>query len=704
MNRPAALPKLEAPSARTSRGLPKRRTVAASLGLGVLVCLLAACGTEAPVPLDIDATADNTSTWPAYGGDGARHFAASGDITPDNVKKLAKVWELHTGDVADGKGAYGATSAFEVTPILQEGILYLCTPFNRVLAVNPATGEEIWSYDPKVDLTGRFSNQLVCRGVSWWRDPVSTEESGACAARIFTATNDSRLLALDAKTGLPCQDFGGDEAAGEAVGTVSMAKGVGDIAWYGEYHHTSPPVLVGDLVIVGSAIGDNSRIKPPSGVLRAYDARSGRLVWSWDLAPPGYQPAADELTPDGYVLGTPNVWAPMVADEARDLVFVPTGNPSPDYFRPGEAPLDYYGSSLVALRASTGEIVWHYQFVHNDHWDFDTPAQPTLMDIEKEGRLVPAVVQATKMGFLFVLDRETGEPLFPVEERPVPGVSPDQVALSADILSPTQPFPVLPPPLVPIDLKPEDAFGLTPWDKGQCRKRLKSLHFEGMYTPATERPTLMMPGNAGGSNWGGIAADPDRRIVIANVMNMPFVVELLPRDTYTDIRKARQSGKVEDAHGDLAPQTGTPYGLSRQAFLSPLGLPCNQPPWGKLVAVDMTSGTILWEVPFGTVRDLAPVPLPWRLGVPNIGGPLVTESGLIFIGAAMDNYLRAYDLKTGKELWKARLPAGGQATPMSYTVTDKDGRERQFVVIAAGGHGTAGTKLGDSVIAYALPD
>jgi quinoprotein glucose dehydrogenase len=652
-----------------------------------LFCLIGvfpvACDvSEQAIPLDVESTPENTSSWPDYGGEDAQHYAAGTDITPQNVGELRKVWEYHTGDMSAGGPDMPATSAFENTPILMDGTLFLCSPFNRVIALDPATGEERWTFDPAVERDRNLSNQFVCRGVSFWKDSTAAE-AATCASRIFMATTDARLISLDAKTGKRCIDFANGK-------DVDLSSGVGESHWKGEYSHTSPPAIIGNLVIVGGSVGDNARMDGPSGVVRAYDARSGEKVWAWDLAPPDFVAKPEQLTNEGYTKGTPNVWAPMSVDAQRDLVFVPTGNPSPDYFRPGETPLDYYGSAVVALRGSTGKPVWHYQMVHNDHWDFDTPAQPTLVDLTINGTSVPAVVQATKMGFLFVLHRETGQSLFPVEERAVP-----QFQYEGDTLSPTQPFPVLPPPLVPTTLQPEDAWGLTPWDRSACREILESLRFEGMYTPATEQWTLMYPGNAGGSNWGGIAVDPQRQIAIANLMDVPWMVRLIKRGEFAEIR-ANNSGEI-------SPQQGTPYGMWRKMLLSPLGLPCNPPPWGKVVAVDLKTGEVLWDVPLGTVRDLAPIPIPLKLGVPNIGGPLVTEGGLVFIGAAMDDYIRAFDIGSGEELWKARLPAGGQATPMSYSITDSSGRARQFVVIAAGGHGRAGTKLGDSVIAYALP-
>jgi quinoprotein glucose dehydrogenase len=378
----------------------------------------------------------------------------------------------------------------------------------------------------------------------------------------------------------------------------------------------------------------------------------------------------------------------MSVDAERGLLFVPTGNPAPDYYRGSHPEMDHYGSSVVALRASTGEPVWSFQTVHHDLWDFDVPAQPTLAELRRDGEVVPAVIQATKMGLLFVLHRETGEPLLPVEERPVP-----QTGAPGETPSPTQPFPVRPPPLVRHALSPEDAWGLTPWDRGWCRRRLAELHRGGAYTPPALRETLMYPGNAGGSNWGGVAFDPDRQLLVANVIDLPWAVTLFPGSEYEAWKRAQPDIEI-------SPQRGTPYAMRRLPLLSPLGVPCNAPPWGSLAAVDLGAGEIRWQVPLGTIRDLSPLPLPLRWGVPNLGGPVATASGLVFIGAAVDDYLRAFDVGSGEELWKGRLPAGGQATPMTYRGRD----HRQYVVIAAGGHGRLGTTLGDWIVAFALPD
>jgi quinoprotein glucose dehydrogenase len=457
-----------------------------------------------------------TSAWPSYGNDpGGSRYAPFDQITPANVGDLEVAWVMNHGDVAKGPG-FRSTSAFEATPILVDGTLFTCTPFNRVLALDPATGEERWSYDPGIDTSANWANQLTCRGVETWLDPERAA-GDVCRRRIFTNTLDARLIALDAATGKPCPDFGND-------GQVDLNPGVGEQEWRGEYSLTSPPAIARGLVFTGSAVGDNVRVDAPSGVVRAWDARTGALRWAWDLAPPdatGLTRAAGT----GYVLSTPNVWAPMAVDEARDLLFVPTGNPTPDYATAHRRGLDHYGSSIVALRASTGERVWHFQTVHHDLWDFDVPAQPTLFPLRREGAEIPAVVQTTKMGLLFMFHRESGAPLFPIEERPVP----TEAAPEGYVVSPTQPFPVKPPPLVPHSLRPEDAWGVTFWDRGACRETLEALRFDGIYTPPSEQGTLMYPGNAGGSNWGGVAVDPERQLLIANVHDWPWIVKLIPR-------------------------------------------------------------------------------------------------------------------------------------------------------------------------------
>jgi quinoprotein glucose dehydrogenase len=618
--------------------------------------------------------------WPAWGGDagGSRHSPLT-QITRENVDRLELAWRFRTGDVADGSRTRGK-SAFEATPVLDAGTLYLCSPLGRVFALDAETGRQRWVFDPQVEHARHW--QLTCRGVALWSDP--TRPAGAaCRRRVFAATLDGRLLALDADDGAPCRDFG-------AGGSVDLTRGIGSVL-PGEYGVTSPPTPIGDVVAVGALVGDGRRTDAPSGVVRGFDARSGALRWAFDPVPPGtppLPPAADG-TPR-YRPGTPNAWSVFSADPARDLLFVPFGNASPDFYGGLRQGLDHYASSVVALRGSTGEVVWRFQTVHHDLWDYDVSAQPTLIDVVRDGRRLPAVVQATKTGHIFVLDRETGAPLYGVEERPVP-----QGGGPGETLSPTQPFPTQPRPLHPPGLSPDDAWGLTPWDRWRCRERIAASRSEGIFTPPSLEGSVQFPGVAGGINWGGVAFDPARRVLVANTNRMANVVRLVPRD--------QLAAALADNGGwrSVQPQAGTPYVTLLDVLVSPLGVPCTKPPWGTLLALELESGRVLWELPFGSTRDLAPFPLWFDWGLPSMGGPIVTASGLVFIGAAMDDYLRAFDVETGALLWKARLPAGGQATPMTYRLRPQG---RQFVVIAAGGHGTLGTRLGDQLLAFALPD
>ena len=625
------------------------------------------------LPLATDASAQDVA-WPHWGGDpGGMRYAELDQITPQNVDQLEELWIWRHGDVSDETPPFRTTSAFELTPLLVEGALYGCTPFNRVFALDPLTGEERWIFDPEIDKHAGWANQLVCRGVASWIDPAA-EVGARCRHRILTNTVDARLFAIDAGTGTPCTDFG-------EGGSVDLNPGVGDQRWKGEYQLTSAPTLAGDLVVVGSAIGDNARIEAPSGVIRAFDVRTGKMAWAWDLAPPD-QPGGERDPESGWMLSTPNVWAPMSYDPERDLLFVPTGNPTPDYANAHRQGLDYYGSSTVALHARTGEVAWSFQSVHHDVWDLDVASQPVLFPLRRGDQMIPAVVQSTKSSHLFILDRESGQPLIPVEERPVPQGGEDDF-----VLSPTQPFPVKPPPLITMDLEPEDAWGLTFWDRGYCREQIETLRFDGAFTPPTTQGTIMIPGNAGGTNWGGVAVDPERQLLVANVMDLPWVVTLFPRAEFEDAR-AEQPG-VE--HGR---QEGTPWGMRREFFFSNFFLPCIPPPWGTLHAVDLKTGDLRWSVPIGGF------PLIGTIGLPNMGGPLVTKSGLVFLAATFDSTFRAFDIETGQVLWEASLPAGGQAIPMSYRING-----RQVVVIAAGGFGRIPIpgNLGDSLVAYALP-
>ena len=625
--------------------------------------------------------------WTAYGGDGRgqRHASAT-QITPQNVERLELAWSFRTGEL--GRGFIRAPDAltFEATPLLIGDTLYFDTATGKAFALDAATGAERWRFDAQVD-PGRYYSEMTSRGVSYWRD-AHVQTGGACAERIVFATIDARLFALDARSGKRCADFGDS-------GEVALWKGV-RLRSRADYNVTSPPAIAGDIAIVGSAIGDNRGTDLELGVVRAFDLRSGRELWHWDPVPRTAKLPADAANPEFVDVeaqqarwtGAANAWAPFAVDGERGLVFIPTGSASPDFFggeRPGD---DHWANSIVALRAASGEFVWGRQLVHHDLWDYDVSSQPMLVDLERDGVTFAALVQLTKTGQVFVFNRETGDPLFPVEERAVP-----QDAVAGETPAPTQLYSSLPPLVPQAPVKPDDAAGLTPWDRDKCREQIGALHSEGMFTPPSLLGTIERPGYAGGSNWGGGAWDPLHQLLIANVMDLPVVVVLIPRDQF---ETQRDSGAYDG--WEFARQTGTPYGLRRKVLLSPLGAPCTRPPWGKLVALDLAHGKIAWEKPLGTSRDQAPWPFWNTLGTPNLGGPLTTAGGLTFIGATTDNFLRAFDTASGAELWKMRIPAGAQATPMSY---ERGGR--QFVVVAAGGHAKLGTTRGDYVLAYALP-
>ncbi len=626
------------------------------------------------------AAAAADSGWAHYGGDpGGGRYSPLAQVDRANVHRLTVAWTYRTGEAMHGDtvdvSAEGCGRCherddvkFEATPILAAGRLFLSTPLNRVIALDPASGRELWRHDPTIDREIERNEGFVSRGVAYWEDRARPE--APCARRILFGTIDARLLALDAATGAPCAGFGDG-------GTVRLDQDVGTVQ-VGQYGVTSPPVIAGDLVVVGSSMGDNRRVDMERGTVRAYDARTGALRWSWDPIPrrPD-QPGWSDWAPDAARrTGAANAWAPLSVDTARGLVFVPTGAAAPDFYGGERLGNNLFANAVVALDAATGRMRWHFQVVHHDLWDYDVAAQPSLVTVRRGGRDIPAVVAATKMGFLYVLDRETGAPLFPVEERPVPG---------SDVLgeraAPTQPFPVRPPPLHPIaPVGPEDLWGLDAADSLACREHLATLRNEGLFTPPSLQGTLLFPSFAGGMNWGGVAFHPGRRVVVVNTMRFPFWVRL--------------SRRADPARGN---QRGTPYTMDRAPFVSPRGLPCTPPPWGTLVAVDLDSGTVRWEVPLGRMPPLATMPGSEAWGSINIGGPIVTAGGLAFIGAASDDFLRAFDVETGAELWKGALPAGGQATPMTYLLGG-----RQFVVIAAGGHTGAGTTFGDHVVAFAL--
>lgn len=567
----------------------------------------------------------------------------------------------------------------EVTPIVAEGRMYLCTPLNKVVALNPESGRELWSYDPKLD-RAQVKTHFNCRGVTFYRDE-RIQSGAACAARILTGTLDGRLLALDAATGQPCRAFGID-------GTVDLKTSLGQVK-AGEYNVTSPPVVIANRVIIGGQVIDNARRDVPAGVIRAFDVHTGALAWAWNPVRPGRSDV--DLAPPGetYARGTVNAWSLFSVDRVRGLIFIPTGSPSPDVYGGERDGMDYYGSSIVALEANTGRVVWHFQTVHHDIWDYDVGAQPVLIDFPTAQGRVPAVVQATKQGNIYILHRETGEPLVPVEERPVP----QSGAVVGEVLSPTQPFPTNPAYVFyPGALSEKSMWGFTPWDRSKCRQKLKGLLNEGIYTPLSAGGSLIFPMGSGMMSWGGIAVDSSRDILIANTTRLAAIQHLIPIKE-ADERRAR--GEV------VIGIEGGPYALTFEMLFSPFGAPCNPPPWGALTAIDLKAGKRLWEIPLGTTRDQAPFPLWLNLGVPSVGGPIVTASGLTFIAATSDNFIRAFDTRTGEKRWQARLPAGGQAVPMTYRLRRES---KQYVVIAAGGHEALGTPLGDHLVAYALED
>ncbi len=622
--------------------------------------------------------APQNDDWAYYGHDaGGTRYSPLAQINRQNVTQLKVAWVFHTGDISDGTGGK-KRSGLETTPILVDGTLFLTTGFNRVFAVDAETGKQRWVYDPMIELAGNYGDGLINRGVAAWLDP-SRLKGKPCRRRIFEATLDARLIALDAANGEPCMDFGNR-------GQISLR----DVARYipGQYHMTSPPAVIDDIVVVGSAIDDNSRVDMPSGVVRAFDARTGALRWKWEPLPPNESSPAP-ANGKTWRTGAGNAWTPMVVDLERDLVFVPTGSASPDYYggsRPGD---NKWADSVVALRAKTGELVWGFQLVHHNLWDYDTASSPLLTTLQHDGKNVPVVIQGNKTGFLYVLNRDTGVPVFPVEERPVP-----QSDVPGEVTSPTQPFPLAPPALTPQKLSADDAWGITPEDRESCRERMKSLRNDGIFTPPTVQGSLTVPGNVGGMNWSGYAYDPQHSLLVVNTNNLPAKVRVIPSDKYWD----EVDNHPED--GDYTQQSGAAYGLFRTLLFGKAHhLPCAPPPWGMLSAVDMTAGTIRWQVPLGSMApDIPAVPK----GAPSLGGPIVTAGGLVFIaGTVIDPGFRAFDVETGKELWKANLPTSGAATPMTYQ-TRPGGK--QFLVIAAGGHPkVTEEKQTDEIIAFTLP-
>jgi quinoprotein glucose dehydrogenase len=614
--------------------------------------------------------------WSAYGRDaGGTRWSPLAAIDRGNVAGLEVAWVYRTGDLLEDRGR------FQSTPLVVDGRLYVTSPLGRVSAVEPTTGRELWTYDPDVDLGGGYGD-FANRGVAYWRADDGVASDVACVARVFIATIDARLIALDARTGLPCPGFGRD-------GSIDLTDGLRNPPIRrSEYQVTSPPAVIGDRVVVGSAIADNQRVDAPSGVVRAFDARTGALLWGFDPVP---QDPADpaHATWEGeraHETGAANAWAPISVDAELGLVFVPTGSPSPDFYGGERLGRNDYANSVVALDAASGQVRWHFQVVRHDLWDYDLAAQPVLFPFRGDGTTVPAVAVATKMGHIFILDRRTGEPLHPVEERAVPAST-----VPGEVAWPTQPFPVRPVPFHPYDLDREGPLGATEEDGRFCRERLAVLRYDGIFTPPSREGTVIYPGNIGGMQWGGVAIDPERGIGVAPVNRLPFVVTLVPQDEVAEYRR-RFPGH------EISIQRGTPYAMHRQVLMAPSGAPCAPPPWGTLGAVDLATGDMLWQVPLGSA---APADMP-ATGMPNMGGALLTAGGVAFMAGTADRTLRALDIETGAVLWSGQLPADALALPMTF-----EAGGRQYVAVAAGGHDRmrafSDTPLGDYLVAFALP-
>ncbi|MAB24971.1 MAG: membrane-bound PQQ-dependent dehydrogenase, glucose/quinate/shikimate family [Pseudomonadales bacterium] len=689
----------------------------------------------APVSEQVAADTVPEGEWHAYGRTAAgQRFSPLAQITPNNLGELQEVWRYHTGQIRDG--ADPGETTYEVTPLVVDDRMYLCTPFGTVITLDPTTGEELWRFDPQLKQPPTVTTQhMTCRGVSYHDAGPAAEQAqavnnngmdnaarlqmsasevtdkaagvaqnvaagqamsgdanpqvkrdvgyaggavGICRKRLFVPTSDGRLIAISAEDGSICPGFGGDD------GTVNLWANMPNVT-PGSYYSTSPPVVTDKVIIVGGAVNDNASTTSPSGVIRAFDIYTGDLVWNFDSKnPDSTAPIAEG---DTYSENAPNSWSVSSYDPELDIVYLPMGNQSPDQFGGNRNDaVEKYSSSILALNASTGKVEWVFQTVHHDLWDYDVPAQPSLVDLNIQGQRIPALVAPTKQGEIYVLNRVTGEPVLPVTEVPVP-----QGAAEGDFTAPTQPVSAI--SFNPPTLTGKDMWGATMFDQLACRIQFQQLRYEGRYTPPSEQGTLVYPGNFGTFNWGAVAIDPDRQIMFAMPVYLAFTSKLTPRDDGTSRIVTKEGEPI------INENFGAPYATTMGPFTSPVGLPCQAPAWGYVAGVDLTTGETRYQRVNGTVRDLAPVPLPFEMGVPGIGGPIVTRGGVAFLSGTLDYYVRGYDLRTGEERWKSRLPAGGQATPSTYLGADG----RQYLVVVAGGHGSTGTKAGDAVIAYALP-
>jgi quinoprotein glucose dehydrogenase len=647
-------------------------------------CLVALVGLAVSARAEPPATSDWAFTEGAPGGG---RYSPLADITPANVASLKTAWTYHHGDVWAARlpPTSERSSSFESTPIVVDGRLIFTTPANRVIALDPATGRELWTFDPQLERGGIYANMWINRGVAYWRGP---DAEGVCAARVFLATLDARLFALDAATGKRCADFGSD-------GSVNLLDGISPVYDAREYNVTSPGTVIGDVIAVGSSIADTLRPDAPPGDVRAFDVRTGALRWTFHTIPHEEEFGYDTWQTGTVLSGAANVWSTITADLARGWLFLPVSTPSPDFYGGDRPGANLFSDSVVALDGATGKRIWHFQTVHHDLWDYDLAAPPVLVTLVREGVTRDAVVQATKQGFVFVLDRETGEPIFPVEERPFPASD-----VPGERAWPTQPVPTAPPPLVPQRLTEADLYAPTPEHREACRAWLAQLRNEGLFTPPSTRGSVLYPFTGGGANWSGASFDPVRQMLVVPVRNLVHVLTL---DEVGERTTGGGSG--------VRPLSGTSLGalwwvltgrgMGDRFRVDPIdgrvvfqldGVPCNDPPWGMLVGVDLARGAIAWSAPTST-RDGDP-------GTSGYGPALVTASGLVFHGGTKLPVLRVHDVATGERIATFDLPAGLHAGPISYRLTPGG---KQFLVVAPGGHANVGSPIGDAVIAYTLP-